>query len=155
MALNVSSSAFEPGERIPQRHTCDGEDLSPPLAWHEVPEGTEEVILICEDPDAEGGVFTHWLLYGISPLRETLPEGLDRRPRLSWGALQGRNDLGGIGYRGPCPERGPDAHHYQFRLFALDEALDLPPGVNREQLISYVERHAIERATLIGTYQRP
>jgi hypothetical protein len=154
MAFELTSTAFESEETIPDRYTCEGADVSPVLEWSDAPEGTQAFALICEDPDAPGGTFTHWLLYNIPADRDGLPEGVDTDATLSWGAAQGRNDFGNVGYGGPCPPMG-STHRYYFRLYALDEALDLPPGVSRAQLLDEAEKHAIERTGLMGRYGRP
>jgi len=154
MSFEVTSSAFASEETIPDRYTCEGADVSPPLSWRNAPAGTEEFALVCEDPDAPGGTFTHWLLYDIPASRDALPEGVKTDPRLSWGAAQGRNDFGNVGYGGPCPPIGSE-HRYTFRLYALDDGLNLPPGASRHQLLSEVEEHAVARAGLIGRYGRP
>lgn len=154
MAFELTSSGFKSGESIPDRYTCEGADISPPLSWHNAPEGTESFALIFEDPDAPGGTFTHWLLYGIPSKRDSLSESVADDPTLSWGGAQGRNDFGNVGYGGPCPPMG-STHRYYFRLYALDEELDLPPGASRHQLLTVVEEHAIGRAGLMGRYGRP
>lgn len=154
MSFELTSTAFGAEETIPDRHTCEGADVSPPLSWGDAPEGTRSLALICEDPDAPGGTFTHWLLYGIPATRDELPEGVETEPSLSWGAAQGRNDFGNVGYGGPCPPMG-STHRYFFRLYALDEQLDLPPGASRHQLLSEIEEHALARTGLMGRYSRP
>lgn len=152
--MTLTSPAFDTGESIPIKHTCDGDDLSPPLAWHGVPAGTKSLALICDDPDAPRGTWSHWVLYDIPPDRAELPEGVPPDGALGWGGLQGRNDFGRIGYGGPCPPRGP-AHRYFFRLAALDGAPgELGPGLTRQQVLDYVERHRIDQAELMGRYQR-
>lgn len=154
MAFELTSSAFESEEPIPDRYTCEGADVSVPLAWSGVPEGTKEFALVLEDPDAPGGTFTHWLLYNVPANRSELPEGVETDPNLPWGGAQGRNDFGNTGYGGPCPPMG-STHRYIFRLYALDEALNLPPGASRHQLLSEVEDHTLARAGLTGEYGRP
>lgn len=154
MAFELTSSAFETEENIPDRHTCEGADVSPPLSWANAPEGTQSYALICEDPDAPGGTFTHWLVYDIPAARSALPEGVEADPTLSWGAVQGRNDFGNVGYGGPCPPMG-STHRYYFRFYALDQELGLPPGASRHQVLTEVEEHAIGRAGLMGRYGRP
>lgn len=154
MAFELTSSAFGSKESIPDRYTCEGPDVSPPLAWSGVPEGAKGFALVFEDPDAPGGTFTHWLLYNIPADRHELPEGVENDPSLPWGAAQGRNDFGNVGYGGPCPPMG-STHRFFFRLYALDEALNLPPGASRHQLLSEVEDHALARAGLMGEYGRP
>lgn len=151
MAFKLTSSAFSAEETIPDRYTCEGAGVSPPLEWANAPEGTEEFALVCEDPDAPGGTFTHWLLYGIPAEIEELPEDVPPDGTLSWGAVQGRNDFGNIGYGGPCPPIG-ETHRYFFRMYALSEKLDMPPGATRAQLLSEAEDRAIARAGLMGTF---
>jgi Raf kinase inhibitor-like YbhB/YbcL family protein len=151
--MTLISPAFDSGESIPVKHTCDGANVSPPLVWHNVPDGTKSLALICDDPDAPRGTWSHWVLYNIPPNRTELPEGVPTDGKLGWGGLQGRNDFGNIGYGGPCPPRGP-AHRYFFRLAALDVALDLGPGLTRQQILNHVAEHRIDQAELMGRYQR-
>jgi hypothetical protein len=153
MAFELTSSAFSAEGTIPDRYTCEGANVSPTLRWSHAPEGTQGFALVCEDPDAPGGTFTHWLIYDIPPAREELPEDVPAEPTLSWGAAQGRNDFGNVGYGGPCPPAG-ETHRYFFRLYALDQALDLPPGASRSQLLSAIEEHALARTGLMGRYGR-
>jgi Raf kinase inhibitor-like YbhB/YbcL family protein len=154
MAFELTSSVLSSEKTIPRRYTCEGAGVSPSLAWSEAPEGTRGFALICEDPDAPGGTFAHWLLYNIPPARSELPENVPPDPTLPWGAAQGRNDFGNVGYGGPCPPMG-STHRFYFRLYALDEQLDLPPGISRNQLLREVEKHAIARTGLMGRYGRP
>jgi len=154
MAFELTSSTFSSEGTIPDRYTCEGADVSPPLTWSDAPEGTRGFALICEDPDAPGGTFTHWLLYNIPPGRVELSEGVPTGPTLPWGGAQGRNDFGNVGYGGPCPPMG-STHRFYFRLYALDEQLDLPPGTSRNQLLREVDERAIARTGLMGRYSRP
>ena len=154
MAFELTSSAFSSEEEIPDRYTCEGVDVSPPLSWRDAPEGVQEFALICEDPDAPGGTFAHWLLYNIPATRAELSENVPADPTLPWGGTQGRNDFGNVGYGGPCPPMG-STHRFYFRLYALDEKLNLPPGASRNQLLQEVEDHAIARTGLMGRYGRP
>jgi Raf kinase inhibitor-like YbhB/YbcL family protein len=144
--LDVTSGAFDQGDTIPRRHTCGGDDASPPLAWTGVPEGTSSLALIVDDPDTPVGTFTHWLAWGIDP-GGALAEG-EAAPR------EGRNDFGEVGYRGPCPPPGHGRHRYFFRLYALDTELDLEPGSSRDELERALEGHALETAELVGGYER-
>jgi Raf kinase inhibitor-like YbhB/YbcL family protein len=140
--FEFSSSAFAHGDPIPRRHACDGDDLSPPLAWSPPPAGTRSLVLIVDDPDAPRGTFTHWLACGLDPERGRLGEG-DRPP------TEGRND-----YRGPCPPPGHGRHRYFFRLHALDADVDLAPGFARSELERMLGEHVLAVAELVGTYER-
>ncbi len=153
MAFELRSSAFSAGEAIPDRYTCAGADVSPPLEWANAPEETREFALVCEDPDAPGGTFTHWVLYSIPADRNQLPEDVPAESELPWGGVQGRNDFGNFGYGGPCPPIGEE-HRYFFRLYALDRELDIPPGASRNQLLREIEDQALARAGLQGTFTR-
>lgn len=153
MDFTLKSNAFEAGETIPTRYTCDGEDVSPPLEWTDPPEETVAFALICDDPDAPRGTWTHWVLYNIPADFRLLREGVPTTERLNWGGIQGRNDFGQIGYGGPCPPRGP-AHRYYFRLFALDEQIDLPAGATRQEVLRRIHGHILAEAELMGRYAR-
>jgi Raf kinase inhibitor-like YbhB/YbcL family protein len=145
--LKLSSEAFGPGEQIPRRHACDGEDVSPPLTWSGLPEGTRGLALICDDPDAPSGTFTHWVAWGLDPGSEGLAEG-------EGAPAEGRGDFGVPGYRGPCPPPGHGPHRYFFRLFALDAMPEVEPGADRDALERAIEGHVLETAELVGTYER-
>lgn len=145
--LRLASDAFAPHERIPERHTGDGEDLAPPLSWSGVPDGTEAFAIVVHDPDAplvDG--FTHWVAYGIAGDVRGLPEGGGQ-------VVQGRNSFGKEGYNGPAPPPGHGPHHYYFWLYALDSDRGLEPGLERRDLLARIEDHVIEQARLIGTYE--
>ena len=157
--MRLTSPCFRDGERIPERHTADGADVSPPLNWMEVPDGTAELALVVDDPDApRAEPWVHWLLYGIPAECRALEEGLPRseRPGEPDGARQGRNSFSSdnLGYRGPAPPRGHGTHHYHFRLHALDEALDVPAGVDRKTLEAALDGHVLATAELTGIFQR-
>lgn len=153
--IPLTSSAFENEGRIPARYTCDGEDISPPLSWDDPPEGTKELAVICDDPDAAGGTLTYWVMWGISPDLPSLPEAVPNveHPPAVGGAKQGKNDFGKIGYGGPCPPRGP-AHQYSFQLYALDTKIDLDPGSSADDLLDATEEHVLGEGELIGLYSR-
>ena len=153
VTLSLSSTAFKEGDKIPVKYTCDGQDISPPLLWGEPPQVTEAFALIVDDPDAPGGVFTHWVLFNLPANVHQLGEGIPAQERLENGALQGKNDFGRIGYGGPCPPRGP-AHRYRFTIYALDESLDLKPRASKKQLLDAMKGHILAQGQLIGTYQR-
>jgi len=148
----LGSAAFDSGAVIPVRHSGQGLDLSPELSWDSVPEGTQSFALICEDPDAPGGTFVHWVAYNIPADRRGLPEGIERKPEAG-GFLQGANDFGGVGYRGPMPPPG-SRHRYFFRLYALDVMLDVEPGLSASELRAAFKGHVLGSAELMGTYSR-
>jgi Raf kinase inhibitor-like YbhB/YbcL family protein len=146
--LTLTSDAFQHGGQIPRRHTCEGEDLSPPLAWSDLPEGTRSVAMICDDPDAPSGTFTHWVAWGIDPGARGLAEGATP-------AGEGSSSFETPGYRGPCPPPGHGPHRYFFRLFALDAAPELKPGADRDTLERAIEGHVLDSAELVGAFERP
>jgi hypothetical protein len=155
-SLAVTSTAFKNGEAIPTQFTCDGADRSPPLAWSGAPQNTAAYALIVEDPDAPGGTFIHWVLYDIPGNVRSLPEGVARGDAVAalGGAKQGRTGFkGALGYGGPCPPRG-SAHHYHFRLVALDKTLGIPAGASRDDVTSAMRGHELARGELVGTYAR-
>ena len=143
----LESSAFDHAGAIPGRHTCEGEDVSPPLRWTNVPEGSRSLVLVVDDPDAPGGVFAHWLAWGLDPAADGLSEG-ERPPS------EGANDFGTAGYRGPCPPPGHGRHRYVFRLYALDTELELSAGSGKAQIEQAFEGHVLMTAELVGTYER-
>ncbi len=146
--LSIRSEAFGEHEPIPERHTSDGEDVAPALQWSGAPSGTEAFAVVVHDPDAplvEG--FTHWVAYNIPGDATGLPEG-------GGDTTAGVNSAGNQGYNGPAPPPGHGLHHYYFWVYALDEGLDLEPGLDRGALLSRIEDHVIEQARVIGTYER-
>ena len=153
MALSLSSTAFKEGGQIPQKYTCDGQDVSPLLAWDEPPQGTKSFALIVDDPDAPVGVFTHWVLFNLPAIARQLPEAVPTQNQLQDGALQGKNDFRRIGYGGPCPPSGRP-HHYRFILYALDKPLDLKAGASKKEVLDAMKGHLLAQGQLTGTYQR-
>ena len=151
--IEMNSSAFANGTSIPIQYTCDGDNVSPPLSWSGVPEETESLALIVDDPDAPGGNFTHWVIYNISPEESGLAEGLPRERDLPGGMHQGKNSFGTIGYGGPCPPPGPE-HHYIFHLYALNGTPDLPATVDRAVLEAEIQNYTVVEGVLVGTYGR-
>jgi Raf kinase inhibitor-like YbhB/YbcL family protein len=146
--FQLSSSAFANGQPIPRQYTCDGANQSPPLQWSEPPRGTRSFALIVDDPDAPGGTFRHWGAYDIPATVQSVGAGQ------SIGS-QAANDFGKPGYGGPCPPRGHGAHHYRFKLFALDVArLDLSPKAKVADVERAAGQHTLGRAELIGIYER-
>jgi Raf kinase inhibitor-like YbhB/YbcL family protein len=153
MSFTLVSPAFPNGEPIAARYTCDGADLSPALAWSEVPAASQSLALIADDPDAPAGTWTHWLLWNIPARATLLAENAPKIDVLDNGARQGINDFQRIGYGGPCPPPGKP-HRYFFRLFALDARLDLKPGATRAQLELAIQPHLLAETHWMGTYKR-
>ena len=148
----LTSSVFDDGAAIPSRYTCDGRDISPPLAWTEPPAGTNSLALIHDDPDAPGKTWVHWVLYNLPPALRSLPEAFPPDQEFADGTRQGVTDFGRTGYGGPCPPSG--THRYVFKLYALDTVLSLAPGATKRQTESAMEGHLLAQAKLIGTYRR-
>jgi Raf kinase inhibitor-like YbhB/YbcL family protein len=145
--FTLTSTAFEDGDPIPPQFTCDGQNTSPQLAWSGVPDGTEQLALIVDDPDAPSGNFVHWVMWGFAPADTPIAAG--KVPRT---AIQGQHGAGGEGYTGPCPPSG--VHNYVFQLFALSSAPQVPPGADDQQLRDAIADITIGEATLTGTYTR-
>lgn len=151
-SMQLTSTAFSAGGAIPSKHTGEGEDVSPALAWSDAPEGTKSFAIVCHDPDAplltpKGYGFVHWVLYGI-------PGNVSNLAENSGDYTQGSNDFGNAGYGGPMPPEGHGIHNYFFWVLALDDDLDLPDGLSMLELFERVEPHCIGMNRLVGTYQR-
>lgn len=147
--LTLTSDAFSDGEAIPERYTCDGEDVSPPLAWETIPEDAAELALVVTDPDAPDGPFVHWVVVGLDPASDGLAEGTipDR-------AAHGTNDFGDRGYGGPCPPSGDPAHQYVFTLYAAKEPLPVDGGATADEVQAALDGRVLARGSLTGTYSR-
>jgi len=152
MDIKVSSPIFEEGGMIPEKYTCDGMDVSPPLTWASVPEEAKSIALICDDPDAPLGTWVHWVLFNLPADINELPEGILPERELESRARQGMNDFHKIGYGGPCPPGG--THRYYFKLYALDVELDLEAGATKSDLIEAMEGHIVAEGQLMGRYSR-
>jgi len=152
MQIKVKSTAFEDGGMIPRQYTCDGADVSPPLAWSSVPEGTKTIALICDDPDAPMGTWVHWVLFNLPVDVKELPENVPPQKRLETGAIQGTNDFGNIGYGGPCPPGG--THRYYFKLYGLDSEINLQAGATKGTLLKAMKGHILAEGQLMGKYKR-
>jgi Raf kinase inhibitor-like YbhB/YbcL family protein len=144
--MKITSSAFQEGANIPPKFTCDGTDTSPPLQIADIPSGAKSLVLIVDDPDAPGGLFTHWTVWNIPAQTSSIGEG--DVPK----GVQGTNDFGKSGYGGPCPPSG--AHRYYFKIFALDHELGLPFGAKRGQLDAAMKGHIVAQGELMGRYSR-
>jgi Raf kinase inhibitor-like YbhB/YbcL family protein len=142
--MRITSSAFQEGANIQSKFSCDGANTSPPLQISDFPSEAKSLVLIADDSDAPGGVFTHWAVWNISPQTSTIAEGSTPK------GVQGTNDFGKSGYGGPCPPSG--THRYYFRIFALDRELDLPSGAKRGQLDAAMKGHVIAQSELMGRY---
>ena len=151
MSLRLTSRAFQNEGTIPDKCSKLDGNISPALSWTGVPEGTTSLALIVDDPDAPGGAFVHWLVYGIQTGTTELPEHVGPVKELRNGARQGVNGFGGLGYGGPQPPSG--THRYVFHLYALDTDTDMPAGLDRQELDGAIEGHVIEEAQLMGLYQ--
>jgi len=152
MAMTVTSTAFEEGGMIPRQYSCDGADISLPLSWSGVPEGTKSLALISDDPDAPMGTWVHWVLFNIPPDTRELPENVPPDEALADGSHHGVTDFGRFGYGGPCPPSG--THRYFFKLYALDNMLDLSGRVTKQDLLSAMEGHILTEGQLMGKYRR-
>ena len=149
--MELKSSAYRAGSAIPARYSCDGDNISPAMAWKGAPARTKSFALILHDPDAPSrGGFTHWVIYNMDAKLNQLVENIPRQANVARLGMQGKNDAGQIGYMGPCPPSG--THRYVARLFALDTMLRLKPGATQKELEAAMRGHILETATLIGTY---
>jgi len=153
MTLSLKSSAFAHEGNIPQKHTCDGADVSPALSWSDPPAGTQSFSLIMDDPDAPAGTWVHWVLYNVPAQTHELPEGVPKVRELKDGARQGQNDFSRPGYGGPCPPRGAP-HRYYFKLYALDGDLNLPAAARKTDVEKAMKGHILAQAQLMGRYKR-
>lgn len=151
--LLLESDAFEAEGTIPQRYTCDGDDVSLPLRWSEPPAETQSLALIFDDVDAPGRTWIHWVLFNIPADARSLPEGIAADAIVAGLGVHGSNSFGNLGYGGPCPPKGAP-HRYTFRLYALDATLDLDAGVSRSELDQAMEGHVLGSGLLIGRYGR-
>ncbi len=151
-SLTVTSTAFGEGDMVPKQYTCDGRDVSPPLSWSGIPEGTKSIALICDDPDAPVGTWVHWVVYDMPPSTPGLPEHATAAGGLPRGAKQGMNDFRKMDYGGPCPPGG--THRYFFRVYALDRELGLREGATRAELVKSMEGHILAQGQLMGRYSR-
>ena len=153
MTIQLTSTAFTDGNPIPQKYTCDKEDISPPLAWTSVPAQAKSLALIVDDPDAPGGVWVHWVVFDMPPALTGLPEGVAKTATVAGIGVQGMTDFRKPGYGGPCPPKGKP-HHYFFRLYALDSLLNLPSAAKRAEVDKAMQGHILATGQVVGTYGR-
>ncbi len=152
MEIKITSAAFADDGLIRPKYTCDGADVSPPLQWDAVPEGTKSIALICDDPDAPMGTWVHGVLFNLPAETKELAENIPPDRTLPSGAKQGTSDFGRIGYGGPCPPSG--THRYFFKIYALDAEVGLEAGASKRQLLGAMEGHILGQGQLIGKYKR-
>jgi Raf kinase inhibitor-like YbhB/YbcL family protein len=145
--FRLTSPAFGDRQRIPEKYTCDGKDVNPPLAMENAPAGTKSLALVLEDPNAPHGLFIHWTLWNINPRLNSIDEQAEPSE-----SVCGKNSWGHNRYGGPCPPSG--THRYEFRLYALDTTLHLPGSANREQLGDAMDGHILAVAQLTGLYSK-
>lgn len=151
--ISISTPAFQNGAVIPLTYSCDGENRSPALQWSGLPEGTQSLALIMDDPDAPIGTFTHWVIYNLPPNLSAIPEGLAKTSSVEGTGMQGLNSYGKTGYDGPCPPRGSN-HRYFFKIYALDLAPNLPAGLDSAGLQKAMQDHILAKGQWMGTYKR-
>ncbi len=155
MAIQVTSPAFTAGASIPRKHSGEGDDLSPPLAWSGLPEGTQAVAVICDDPDAPTAEpWVHWVIYDLPPAAAGLPEGVPSQETLADGTKQGLNTWPRLGYNGPMPPPGHGPHRYFFKVYALDAPTGLEPRATKSDILAAIDGHILAQGELVGTYER-
>lgn len=147
--FTLESSAFKPNTLIPAQYSCDGTDTSPPLTWQEIPPKTQSLAVVVNDPDAQGGEWTHWIIFNLPP--DTT--NLEADASLPEGAANGTNSWGTLDYKGPCPPIGA-VHRYVFTLYALDTVLSLENGASKDQVLNAMTGHVIGSSELTGLYQK-
>ncbi len=152
-SMRLTSTAFSDGTTIPSKYTCSGADVSPPLSWSGVPDGTKSLAVTMIDPDAPSKPFVHWLIFDLPASANGLPENVARGKTLQDSSRQGRNDFNVDGYGGPCPPPGP-AHHYRFTVYALNTTVAPPGGTREPAFVDVIKGHVLATGTLVGTFGR-
>jgi Raf kinase inhibitor-like YbhB/YbcL family protein len=152
ISITVTSPAFGNLQEIPQKYTCDGSDVSPPLTWSQGSKNTKCLVLICDDPDAPSGTWVHWVCYDIPPNTDALAEAMPKTDTLACGGRQGKNDFGRIGWGGPCPPGG--THRYFFKVYCLDIMLNLPAGKTKKEIEKAMKGHIMNKGEFTGVYSR-
>jgi len=147
MTIQMTSIAFSSGGMIPKRFTCDAENVSPPLSWTGIPQGTKSLTLIVDDPDAPGGTWVHWVLYNLPVELSGINEGVKNI------GMDGYNDFNKPGYGGPCPPKG-STHRYFIKLYALDTLLNLKPGASKHVVERAMQNHVLAQGQLVVKYTR-
>ena len=152
MTIKVISPAFQEEGMIPSKYTADGQDISPPLEWEGIPDGTNSIALISDDPDAPMGTWVHWVMWNIPSGAREISENVPKDEELLDSSRQGITDFGSHGYGGPAPPSG--THRYYFKIYALDIKLDLPGSSTKADLLKAMEGHILDEGQLIGKYKR-
>jgi Raf kinase inhibitor-like YbhB/YbcL family protein len=150
--MTVTSKSISEGKTVPKNNTVDGKDISPDLSWTKPPAQAKALAVTCEDPDAPGGTWFHWILFNLPPQATSLKENMAKEPTLPDGSLQGKNDFGKVGYNGPAPPKG-EQHRYYYKVFALDSKLTLRPMINKKQFYEAISGHVVGRGKLTGVYK--
>jgi len=151
--MQLTSSAFKTSTAIPKQFTCEGKNVSPPLTWTGTPTNVKSFALIADDPDAPSGTWVHWVVYDLPATTTELPEDTPKSQLIPGNAKQGITDFKQVGYGGPCPPPGKP-HRYFFKLYALDEMLNLKPGATKKDIEKAMSGHILATAELVGTYER-
>ena len=151
MVIKITSKVFNEGETIPDRYACRGVNISPPMEWEHVQE-TVKYAIICDDPDAPSGTWTHWVIFNLPNDTTSLSEWIMEREEMDNSTKQGFNDFGTLGYRGPCPPGG--THRYYFKIYALDTEIQQPARINKKDLLKAMDGHILDEGHLMGRYTR-
>jgi Raf kinase inhibitor-like YbhB/YbcL family protein len=152
MNMKLTSTAFQHGGMIPAKYTCDGTNVSPPLEWSDAPQTAKSFALICDDPDAPGKTWVHWVVFDLPANRTSLPENVPPQDAITGGGKHGTNDFKKIGYGGPCPPSG--THRYSFRIYGLDTELKLDSKTTKDQLLQAMKDHILAQGESLGRYKR-
>jgi Raf kinase inhibitor-like YbhB/YbcL family protein len=145
--MEITSEAFNNGDRIPKKYTCEGPNISPPLQFSNIPEGTKSLVLMIEDPDAEAKPWVHWMVFNIPPDAKRFAED-----SIATGSQQGLCNGNTLGYEGPCPPE--NEHTYVFKLYAVDKMLSTDPTPDRKKVLEQIQGHTIDEAVLEGRYKK-
>lgn len=151
--IKIESKAFENNDTIPTMYTCDGENISPSLSWEKIPEEVEEIVIICDDPDAPMGTWVHWVIYNIPSEVDSLPEDIENKTVIQDSIFQGTNSSNKPGYTGPCPPDEP-AHHYHFKIYGLKSGIDAKPGLSKSEILEKMKGKIAAKGEIVGLYKR-
>ncbi|MCH8904925.1 MAG: YbhB/YbcL family Raf kinase inhibitor-like protein [Bacteroidetes bacterium] len=152
--FSITSNVIDADGFIPIQFTCDGPDFSPPLFWSDAPQDTKSFAIICDDNYAPGKTWVHWVIFNIPTTASRLPDGVTITNSIYEEIVQGKNDFGDLGYGGPCPPKGHGVHKYYFKIYALDQMIELKEGVTKKELVKAMKGHILDEAEFIGKYER-